>query len=113
MNKTSDDLLLKVAAIAGWKDISMLNSVKHYFGTKNGDIKSQGLPNYTTSIDTVLPVYEELGLCPSINRPTYDGNYYVSVLLHHPISTQIVSANDPNLAIALCKLLVIISENIE
>ena len=110
-----DDILLKVATILGWKDISMLKSVNHYFGAKDDDTRHYGLPNYTTSIDVIWAVYEEFGLYPSINRTTYDGKKYchVSAFPHHSNSARICSATDANLAMALCKLLIIISEEIE
>jgi len=107
-----DDLLVRVAALAGWQNVAMVNSAKHYFGTKDGDSRGYPIPLYTTSIDTIWGIYEEFELYPSINRSA-DGNCHVSAFPHRSISTQILSADDPNLAVALCKLLVKISESIE
>ena len=130
MNKTTDildkfiatscpvpnDLFFKVATIAGWQTVWQSTGSNTYFGTRigaNADAPELSpVPRYDLSIDAIWSLYEEFGLYPSINRSA-DGNCHVSAFPHHSISTQIFSVNDPDLAIALCKLLVIISEKIE
>jgi hypothetical protein len=107
-----DDLLVRVAALAGWQNVAKSTLSDHYFGTKDGDSRGYPIPLYTTNLDTIWGIYEEFRLYPNINRSA-DGNCHVSAFHHRSISTQILSADDPNLAIALCKLLVKISEKIE
>ena len=110
-----DELFLKVAAIAGWQRVWESEDGCTHIGTKLGldlDAILPPIPRYDRSIDAIWNLYEEFQLYPSIYRSA-DGNCHVSAFPHHSISTTIYSAIDSNLAIALCKLLIEISEKIE
>ena len=129
-----DEVFLRVAAIAGWSDVRQwFNDAEGnttYVGTRANSSKGSFIPRYDRSIDAIWSLYEEFELYPSIHRSTYDGckRCDVSVFPHWSTSesiqaaidanlcltsTSIQSVTDANLAIALCKLLIAISEKIE
>jgi len=114
----SDDLLLRVAALAGWQNVAKSTLTDHYFGTKDGDSRGYPIPLYTTSIDTIWSLFEEFGLYPLLeklplqNTQASEQEYSCS---HYLISKSdyVLESRGATPAIALCNLLVAISEKIE
>jgi len=114
----SDELFFKVAEIAGWKDIWRSTGSETYFGNRlrtNPSVEQLfSIPRYDRSIDAIWALFEELQLYPSIIRTTIGSSIYchVSAFPQRSAENQVV-ANDPNLAIALCKLLIAVSDKID
>jgi len=115
-----DEVFQRVAAIAGWIDVRLwFNDPNRdtYIGTKVDSSKGIFIPRYDRSIDAIWELFEEFGLYPCITRMTYEGEIHCHVsAFSDPLKSDISVceiADDPNPAIALCKLLIAISEKIE
>ena len=118
----SDELFLKVAAIAGWKDIWQSTGSETYFGNRLRTNPSMeqlfSIPRYDRSIDAIWGLFEELGLYPLLERlplqdlqssePEYSCSHYLISK-----SDYVLESRGLTPAIALCKLLIAISEKIE
>jgi hypothetical protein len=113
-----DEVFLRVAALAGWQNVKhwhLGTTGNAYVGTKADGSKGYFIPRYDRSVDAILGIYDEFGLEVSIHPSTHEGrkHWHTSAFPRSSISALIESVFDANLAIALCKLLIAISEKIE
>jgi len=109
-----DDLFLKVAAIAGWENVKhwLLDTTRDtYVGTKADDSKGIFIPRYDRSIDAISSVFEDRGLIWSLDNYDKSGSFCAGDANQNRTPSSYCLDKSP--AIALCKLLIAISEKIE
>ena len=107
-----DELLLKVSAIAGWKNIAKSTIADRYFGTKDGDPRGYPIPRYDLSIDIIWSLYEQLDLFPTVERLSRDGRILYNATLFKGIAPESYISTI-SLPMALCNLLIAIAAKIE
>ena len=104
-----DEVFQRVAAIAGWQNVKLWNldtTGNTYVGTKADGSKGYFIPRYDRSIDAISSVFKDFELTWSLDNYDESGFFYAS-------DGNQSRCLDKSPAIALCKLLIAISEKIE
>ena len=104
-----DEVFQRVAAIAGWQNVKLWNldtTGNTYVGTKADGSKGYFIPRYDRSIDAISSVFKDFKLIWSLDNYDESGFFYASDANQN-------RCLDKSPAIALCKLLIAISEKIE